>query len=325
MGFTEMRRAAWLAVLFAPLAVNAAGFAPGDHEIEVLHGGRTRKALVRVPPAAVGGTPLPLVVSYHGGGGGAESHRRWIALDPLADRAGFVAVYPFGTGRLAEEKLLTWNAGACCGYAAREKVDDVGATFALLAALAREVPLDATRVYASGMSNGAMMAFRLAHDAGDRVAAIATVAGVAVFAPFHPKRPMPTLHLHSADDPRAPYDGGLGPRLPFGTRVAHPAVSVALDDWVVANGCAKQPLREETRTGDTGHTATRYEYPGCLPDAPIVLWKLTGAGHVWPGAGALRMGQSLLGAPTTVIDANAVAWEFLAKQRRADAPPLVPH
>jgi polyhydroxybutyrate depolymerase len=293
------------------------------HAIVTLTARHAHRALVRVPPAATAGAPLPVVVAYHGGGSNAAGHRDWIALDPLADRAGFVAVYPYGTGGLSDERLLTWNAGACCGYAAREDVDDVGATFALLAALAREVPLDPARVYATGMSNGAMMAFRLAHDAGDRVAAIATVAGVAVFEPFAAKRPMPILHVHSADDPRALYDGGLGPRFPFGVRVAHPPVAVALDDWVVRNGCAKHPLRQEMRTDDaSGHTATHFTYAGCTPGAPIELWKLTGAGHVWPGARELRFGQALLGPATRVLDADALAWGFLSMHRRDGAPPL---
>jgi polyhydroxybutyrate depolymerase len=323
MACAELRRLACVALALVPLAGRAAGFAPGDHEIAVDWGGRTRRALVRVPPAATAGAPLPVLVSYHGGGGDAASHRRWIGLDAVADRDGFVAVYPFGTGGLSDDRLLSWNAGACCGYAARENVDDVGATFALLAALARELPLDPTRVYASGMSNGSMMAFRLAHDAGDRVAAIATVAGVAVFTPFAPKRPMPILHFHSADDPRAPFAGGLGPRFPFGVRVSHPPVMAALGAWAGANHCASEPVAKETvRAADAAQSATHLIYPGCAAAAPIELWKLAGAGHVWPGAGELRIGQSLLGAPTRVVDANALAWEFLRTHRREGAPPL---
>ena len=282
---------------------------------------------MHVPPAAAQGEALPVVFSFHGGGGNAAQHRDWIGLDRVADRGGFVAVYPFGSGRLSERVLLTWNAGACCGYAARERVDDVGATLAWLAALARRTPVDATRVYASGMSNGAMFAFRLAHDAGERFAGIATVAGAARFEPFAAKRPMPIVHFHSVDDPRALYDGGLGPRLPFLTRVLHPPVAIALDDWVARNGCPLHPLRGETRSAaadsaDAGQTATLYRYAPCASGAPIELWKLTGAGHVWPGAPPLRIGQSLLGRPTALVDASSVLWDTLARHRRPDAPPL---
>jgi polyhydroxybutyrate depolymerase len=314
-----------IAVPAAPL--RAERWTPGDHELAIEHGGRTRTALVHVPPAAVRGEPLPVVLSFHGGGGNAAQHRGWIGLDRVADRAGFVAVYPSGSGRLSDRVLLTWNAGACCGYAARERIDDVGATLAWLEALARRTPVDATRVYASGMSNGAMFAFRLAHDAGERFAGIATVAGAARFEPFAPQRAMPIVHFHSADDPRARYDGGLGPRLPFGTRVLHPPVAAVLDDWVVVNGCPKHPLRGETRaadagSADTGQTATQHRYAPCASGAPIELWKLTGAGHVWPGAAPLRVGQWLLGRPSALVDASSILWDTLARHRRPDAPPL---
>ena len=73
---------------------------------------------------------MPVVLNFHGGGGNAAAHRDYVRMDPLADREGFIVVYPNGTGRL-EEKLLTWNAGLCCGYAANEKVDDVGFVRAL--------------------------------------------------------------------------------------------------------------------------------------------------------------------------------------------------
>jgi len=92
-------------------------------------------------------------------------------MDATADREGFVAVYPNGTGR--GTRALTWNAGGCCAYAERNNIDDVGFTKALLDDLTSRVHIDRTRVYATGISNGGMMAFRLAVEASDRIAAIA--------------------------------------------------------------------------------------------------------------------------------------------------------
>jgi len=80
-------------------------------------------------------------------------------MNRLADREGFVAVYPAGTG-VFRARLLTWNAGGCCGYARERGVDDVGFVVNLLEAIAERAPVDATRVYATGLSNGAMMAYR---------------------------------------------------------------------------------------------------------------------------------------------------------------------
>jgi polyhydroxybutyrate depolymerase len=320
------RCALWAAVLAIGPPAGAERLAPGDHELALLHGGRTRYALVHVPAAAARGMPLPLVLSFHGGGGEAAAHRDWTELDVAAEREGFVAVYPYGTARWFEKHLLTWNAGACCGYAAANGVDDVGFALALLEAVARGTPVDATRVYATGLSNGAMMAYRLAHDAGDRIAGIMPVAGALRIAPFAPRRPMPIVHLHSIDDPRARFEGGPGPLLPFLTRVAHPPVALGLGDWAVANGCPEPARAVETLVAgpggfDAGHTATRYVYGPCASGAEITLWKLTGAGHVWPGVPP-RYSEGLLGRASAVVDANSILCRMMARERRADAPPL---
>jgi len=97
-------------------------------------------------------------------------------MDKLADRETFVAVYPNGTGRFGN-RLLTWNAGACCAYAMSNNVDDVGFVRALVTKLTESIPIDRRRIYATGLSNGAMMSHRLAAEAADLIAAIAPVAG----------------------------------------------------------------------------------------------------------------------------------------------------
>ena len=170
------------------------------------------------------------------------------------------------------------------------------------------------------------MAFRLGHDAGDRIAGIASVAGVARPTPFAPRRPMPIIYFHSVDDPRALYAGGLGPLLPFLTRVFHPPVEETLHIWARFDGCPDEPRVVERRSGraateEGAHTATLLVYSDCASGAEVQLWKLTGAGHVWPGA-APRYAERLLGAPTQVIDANELLWRFLSRFRRLDAPAL---
>jgi len=98
-----------------------------------------------VPTGA--GDPRPVVLNLHGGGGNAESHRRWTRMGAAADRRGFVAVYPNGTGATSG-RLLVWNAGTCCGRAPAQGVDDVGFLLADARSLAERVAIDRTRVYA---------------------------------------------------------------------------------------------------------------------------------------------------------------------------------
>jgi polyhydroxybutyrate depolymerase len=306
----------------------------GDYGIALQHEGRTRTALVHVPDrTAAESRPIPVVLNFHGGGGDARAHRDYVRMDALADREGFIVVYPNGSGRL-EEKLLTWNAGLCCGYAMNEKVDDVGFVRALLDVLATRAPIDSARVYATGLSNGAMMSYRLAAQLSDRIAAIAPVAGSMVLPERRiddvspalavpGKRAVPILHIHSVDDKRALYLGGLGEPFPFtGVRTRHPNAEEVLYRWVAFEACAPKPVVREERRGAAGtptaaHTATLYAFTGCRDGGEIALWKLTGAGHVWPG-GRIDYLPRVLGPGTDVIDANEEMWKFF---RRFALPP----
>jgi len=299
---------------------------PGDFDLPIQVGSKTRTFLVHLPPGFAERGPLPVLLAFHGGGGSAQGFQKYAGLDAVADREGFVVVYPDGTGRFGR-RLLSWNAGGCCGYAREQRIDDVGFAVRVLADLARDLPLDRTRVYATGHSNGAMMAYRLAAEAAERIAAIAPVAGAMQLTVFAPTRPVPVLHVHSVDDPRALYAGGLGPPFPFTrTRVEHQPVERELARWAALAGCAAQPSVVEQRRvpegrPDAGHTATLLDYGPCTSGADVRLWKLTGAGHGWPGAPPV-LPERIMGPETHVIDAANEIWRFVHGFSRPDAPPL---
>jgi polyhydroxybutyrate depolymerase len=295
------------------LAASAAGGAqlpPGDHALTLEHGGSVRHYQVHVPAGAT--RTLPAVLVFHGGGSRGSALKRYSRLDAVADSAGFVTVYPDGSGQL-ERLILTWNAGFCCGYARRLAIDDVGFVARLLDRLGSFLALDTRRVYATGFSNGAMLVHRLALELSDRIAAVAPVAG-AWLPPSgpHPGRPTPVLHVHSVDDQRAPYQGGLGPPSPVTeVRVPHPAVTAVLARWAARNGCSPAPERTEVRRIPDGHRAERWVWPRCADGTSVEHWKLFGPGHVWPGASPLAPG--ILGEPTAVIDVNREIWDFLRR------------
>jgi polyhydroxybutyrate depolymerase len=310
----------FLVILAAASAMAAGTPAPGDHEFGLTVGTLKRSYLVHVPPQAATGKPLPLVLNFHGGGGNAANQKSYSRMDEAADRDGYIAVYPNGTGGFGG-RLLTWNAGTCCGSAAANQVDDVGFVVVLLNDLARRMPYDRARVYATGLSNGSMMAYRLAAEAPETIAAVAGVAGAMTLPRFAPKLPVPVMHIHSVDDQRALYDGGLGPVFPLtNTRVFHQPVDSMIGKWVAHNSCPAEaqvtgPVSGKPGAADAAHTATRYQYGPCRAGTEVMFWKLTGAGHVWPG-GKQNYLPLLLGPGTTLIDANKEMWRFFSRFRR---------
>jgi polyhydroxybutyrate depolymerase len=315
-------------VVLAPDAASASRFEqlpPGDQQFTIDFAGSAREYLVHVPARAEAGRKLPVVLNFHGGGSDAPTQKAYSQMDATADRHGFIVVYPQGVPPApGVQGLRTWNAGKCCGPAQRTEADDVGFALAVLDDLARRTPVDRRRIYATGISNGGMMAYRLAVDASKRVAAVASVAGQVEVTKFAPSRPVAVMEFHSVDDPRALYEGGLGPPFP-GTAIQNrfDSVQEGIDAWVAYDGCRRKPKTGPTAqgkpgTGDEGETATRITYAPCKQGTEVVLWKLTGSGHVWPGTpidvSATPRG-AVLGEPTRLVDANELMWEFFAEHR----------
>jgi len=296
-----------------PAQTASQGLAAGDHSFAVDHGGRRRSYLVHMPRNGAN-RPRPVVLAFHGGGGEAQGFKGYAGLDRVADREGFIAVYPNGSG-LLPRRLLTWNAGECCGYAMNQRIDDVGFAIAVLDDLARHTPIDQLRIYATGHSNGAMMAYRLGAERADRLAAIVPVAGAVSQNWVAPKRRVAVLAIHSVDDPRALYAGGLGPPFPgTSVRSSHRPAMEGLEKWSKHNLCLPLTRVVESRAGRSGDTpqgATLIEWRNCAAGARVAHWKLTGVGHGWPGT-APRGRDEIIGTPTTLINAAEEVWRFVS-------------
>jgi len=294
--------------------------APGDYRLEIARPGGERSFILHLPPDFSARGPLPVLLAFHGGGGDAAGFQEYAGLDAQADTRGYAVVYPNGSGRFGA-RLLTWNAGDCCAYAQEHDVDDVGFALAILADLATDLPLDRTRVYATGHSNGAMMAYRLAADAAPRIAAIVPVAGADMTRSFAPTAPVAVLHVHSVDDPRALFAGGLGPPVPLtNRRIEHRAVEAGLARWRARDGCTGEGHQADARRAG-GHTAVLLDYAPCADQSDVALWKLTGAGHGWPG-GDSPLPEKIIGPHTEVIEVADEIFRFVARFSHPDAPPL---
>jgi polyhydroxybutyrate depolymerase len=265
-------------------------------------GEQERSYLAHVPPGYNPQQPLPVVLVFHGAGLDAQQMVQYCGLNAKADHAGFIVVYPNGSGL----RGLSWNAEICCDFAARAHVDDVGFVRAVLDDLEKVLNVDRRRVYATGASNGAMLCYRLASELSDRIAAIAPVAGSMGSKVCQPSRPVSVIHFHGTKDEWIPYQGGLGTR-----KVNFNSVEQAIQAWVQADGC-RTPA-EVTRYPDRAHDGTNVErkiYSGGKNGSEVVLVTIEGGGHSWPGR---DWHPEMFGKSTKNISANDMIWDFFSR------------
>ncbi len=281
---------------------------PGTHKVlvDLRVSGVRRSYCVHVPAGHDGATPLPVVVALHGAFSTARKFERESGFSLLADREGFLVVYPQGIG--FGDLFRHWNSGHCCGKARKINLDDVGFALAAVDDVARRNPVDRARLYVVGHSNGGMLAYRIAAERPEVVAAVAAASATIGGIPSadepewtvpRPKHPVPVLALHGRADESVPYEGGRAAQSRGKSSTISVARSIAL--WVDANRCDPDPQVELMHGG----RVERQSWSGCGDDAEVVLYSLDGWGHDWP------QGNSLGG-----FDAAATIWRFFERHRR---------
>jgi poly(3-hydroxybutyrate) depolymerase len=266
---------------------------------------RTRTYSLYVPDD-VGTTSAPLVIVYHGAGGSGMTIMQLTLMNAVAHQNRFLVAYPDGLG--SETEHTGWNGGGNGGYAADNHIDDVEFTRRLIDDIASRVNVDRARVYATGISNGAVFTHRLGFELADRIAAIAPVSGPLVpggdFVPTSPIRPVPVIEFHGTTDQSAQY---------------FPSIPETVDMWL-----ARDEIPLSSRVVSYGHgieTCESYstaaaEVTLCTADPPLkfevggVLYD--GGGHAWPGGerGGGTQGSDI---PTPDINASATIWQFFTR------------
>lgn len=302
-----MKASRWLwafsalgAALVFALALAGQRAVAGNQEKTIEVGGRTRSYVLHVPPQYDGRKALPLVIVMHGGGGNAANAERMSGFTSKADREGFLVAYPNGTSRFGN-RLLTWNSGNCCAYALREKVDDVGFLRAMIAQIEREMRVDPTRIYATGMSNGGMMSYRLGCELADKLAAIGPVAGALNVDKCEPSEPVSVVAVHGMADQHVLFEGGQPKVQADRVPRVDKSVAYAMEFWRKANGCTSAVQKE--RSG----IVREETYSGCRNGTEVKLYAIEGEGHTWPGGQA---GRTQADQPTHAFSATDALWEF---------------
>ncbi len=267
----------------------------GDSTIQLASGGLQRSFIVHLPPS-YGQEAQPVVFNYHGYDNTAAHMARYTNMGAEADQANFIVVFPQG----ANDGLgkASWNAGIGVS-GTTGSADDVQFTRDMLGYLQKNYCIDMHRIYVTGYSIGASMAYRVACTLSDQIAALATVEGA--FYHFdggcQATRPMPVLEIHGQADQLAPYDGAPSRGLA--------SVQTFLNVWFNLDKCDPNTSSTIFQQADV----TGLKWSSCANGAVIEHYRISDGGHVWPGS-ATPMPD--LGYTTHTIDANVVIWNFFS-------------
>ncbi len=273
--------------------------------------GIERTYLLHVPDTYVSTGSYALVVVLHGGGGNAAAIEETTRFSEVAEREGFIVVYPNGTGRFPR-RLLTWNSGYIDVWASENDIDDSGFITALVDRLTELYSVDPDMIFVTGISNGAMMAYRLATEHSDVFSAVGAVAGSiggrsdGNKEPWRipePASPVSAVIFHGMLDSHILYDGGVSQTWLEAQRGRiDMSVDDAVDFFVQANWCLPVPEVEALGNG----SVIRETWTGGDRGSEVVLYTITDAGHSWPGGSRWLQGDP----PTSEISATELIWEF---------------
>jgi polyhydroxybutyrate depolymerase len=264
---------------------------PADSVRTVAVDGLARNYLLYIPPGLSVSTPAPLVLVFHGHRMNGEYMLAMTGFNALADANQFIVAYPNGTGLM---ETLSFNSGLCCGSAQKNNIDEAAFVRGILSDLNAIAAIDPARVYVTGFSNGAMLAYRLACELSDTIAAIAPVAGNLGYGPCRPRGKVSILHIQGLSDDSIPYaDDDLEPDLNPDIRSVQGSVAL----WASFDGCAGLP--DENRNGIATHTV----YSACAGGTAVELYSLYGIGHIWP--------------PESLWPTSRVIWEFFEAHPKA--------
>lgn len=288
-------------------------FGPGDYNFSLVHDELTRKYTVHIPPGYNKNVTSPVVIYLHGGGGSIRG-AYLDGMDKSSDSFGFILVIPAGTGPIPDI-LLTWNGGEwiknettekCCGYASEHNVDDVGFISEMIDKVKKNFNVDEKRIYATGISNGGLMSYRLACELSDKIVAVAPVAPPGSPSSCTPLIPVSIMHVHGTADPCAPFNGGLGGGCLGSEQYEMQSAEEMVDSWVRRANCSVN----FTIIYQKGN-ATCISYRECKDGTEVEFCTIEGGGHTWP-SGSQYLPIDKIG-PVSYDLSNDQIWEFFER------------
>lgn len=290
-------------MFFMSVACLATQNAGGKHTIEV--DGKARLYKIYIPKKYDAKKATPLVIALHGGGGNMDiqSNDEYYKLISKAEQTGHIIAFPNGFSRFRKGKLATWNAGQCCGPARDKKSNDAGFILAMIEKIKSTYNVDSKKIYAIGMSNGGMMAYRMACEHAEVFSGIASVTGTDNTIGCHPKKAINILHIHALDDDHVKFHGGRGKSAAKASQVNDfVSVPATISKWVSLNKCLGKPKRTLEVKG-----AYCERYDQCQDGVRVELCVTQKGGHSWPGGKKPRSKEQ----SQSPISANDIIWSSL--------------
>lgn len=299
----------WLLVLAACKSLQAAPDVTGQQKGELRYQQHDRNYILYTPVTYSATQPTPLIVVLHGGHGDAKKAFERTGFYSLADREGFIVVYPEAIGSY-------WNDGR---NTTASEVDDVAYISALVDHIGKQRNVDSGRVYVTGLSNGGMMTQRLACESSQKFAAFASVIAnipVSLQAVCHPKNPVALMMINGGADPLMPPSGGeikKSRRMGVGGTVLSTQQTAKF--WADVNHCdgnrtvTKLPDRDPA----DGTRIEKIQYTGCRQNGEVVLFSIEGGGHAWPGSKPRPFLQRFTGKASNDMNASQTIWDFFEK------------
>jgi polyhydroxybutyrate depolymerase len=283
---------------------------PGTASHAIVMGGLNRTFLVHVPthlPRGPGSTPVPypLVLVLHGSSGDGAAVEEASGMDSLANANGFLVAYPDGSPGDFDLYPTDWNAGACCGAAAVDDVDDLAFIVALIQRVSAKLPVDPLRVYVAGFSDGGRMAYHAACQLSSTIAAIGVVSGSLVDDACAPTKSVALFAVHGTDDPEIAYDEPAATAAPGSVPSIADSLPPAVQFWAALNKCAGGSAQAVSE-----HVSLTVFRP--CAGADVTFYSILGGTHGWPG-GPDDPGDL---PPMSELKTSALMWQFFSRHVR---------
>ncbi|MFH1456979.1 MAG: acetylxylan esterase [Patescibacteria group bacterium] len=293
-----------------PQSLSSFVLGPGDYNFSLIDNGVERIYKTHVPPNYNKNIKTPVVIYIHGGGGSSLGSKN-DGLYNYSDKYGFILLSPAGTGIL-KDKLLVWNIGTYLingeiqnynNYASEHNVNDVDFLSKMINDIKNNFNVDEKRIYATGISQGGTMSYRLACELSDKIAAIAPIAPPVSPANCNPPRNVSIIHIHGTEDPCAPFNGGLSIGCLGTNKELFQSAQEMIEKWRNTNNCLQTPV-----VTYQNKDATCINYNKCDGNSNVEFCTIKNMGHTYP-SGSQYLSAKIIGPVSYDMSFDQI-WEF---------------